>query len=228
MEAYEKAMNGFMLLSAAIAGFIYGITPGPGVLAMFNVGTGHGRRAAALFLAGHFLGDVVWSMLALVSIVGVTTINPIVFIFVGTVSAIYLIWIGWTALWYNGSTQLSGGGKASGTFFHGTTFGLTNPKAYPVATATLTALLSSNVSVLSWHALPLLLFMVSCGSLTAWIILLQIVGIKAIGGIYRRNHIFISRLSGILFIAFGVRALMHSWFDLSAMQLGDGGNRKSR
>ena len=49
-----------LLLAVLASGFIYGITPGPGVLAVFGIGAARGRRAGAGFLCGHLLGDVIW------------------------------------------------------------------------------------------------------------------------------------------------------------------------
>ena len=65
-------MTPSLLMAVLASGFIYGITPGPGVLAVFGIGAAHGRRAGAGFLCGHLLGDVVWCSTALIAIVRIT------------------------------------------------------------------------------------------------------------------------------------------------------------
>ena len=40
-------MTPSLLLAVLASGFIYGITPGPGVLAVFGIGAARGRRAGA-------------------------------------------------------------------------------------------------------------------------------------------------------------------------------------
>lgn len=45
-------MTPSLLWAVLASGFIYGITPGPGVLAVFGIGAARGRRAGAGFCAG--------------------------------------------------------------------------------------------------------------------------------------------------------------------------------
>ncbi len=49
-------MTSSLLLAVIASGFIYAITPGPGVLAVFGIGASRGRKAGAGFLGGHMLG----------------------------------------------------------------------------------------------------------------------------------------------------------------------------
>ena len=68
-------MTSSLLLAVIASGFIYAITPGPGVLAVFGIGAARGRQAGAGFLCGHMLGDVVWCSTALIAIVGAREIG---------------------------------------------------------------------------------------------------------------------------------------------------------
>ena len=203
-------MDSSLLFSALLAGFVYGITPGPGVLAVLGIGADRGRRAGAAFLAGHLAGDALWSGLALVAIIGVTTIGTLVFDLLGTVSGLYLFWLGWRAL----RVRKGGDGRVEGTvhrpLLHGLTFGMTNPKAYPVAVATLTALLSAKANILTWGMLPTLLLASCAGGVLAYAILVAIVGAGAVRRTYRRYEIPITRASGIMFIGFALNALYHA------------------
>ena len=134
-------MTSSLWLAVLASGFIYGITPGPGVLAVFGIGAARGRRAGAGFLCGHLLGDVIWCSTALIAIVGAREFGSTAFNVLGLISGLYLFWLGLRAVRAKRSS-VAEEGPARKPFAHGIFFGLTNPKAYPVAVATFTALLS--------------------------------------------------------------------------------------
>ncbi|TWT01240.1 LysE family translocator [Reyranella sp. CPCC 100927] len=199
-----------LLFAAAIAGFVYGISPGPGVLAVLGIGAGQGRRAGAAFLVGHLAGDVLWATTALVAIIGVTAIGPLVFDILGAVSGVYLFWLGWRAV---RARRAADGGTTTtvrNPLLHGAIFGLTNPKAYPVAVATFTALLSAKAHLLTWSMLPALVVASCVGGLVAYMILVAVVGAEPVRRSYRRHEILITRTSGLLFMGFAVHALLHA------------------
>jgi threonine/homoserine/homoserine lactone efflux protein len=83
-----------LLLASAAAGAAYTLTPGPGFLALLGIGAAQGRRAGAGFIFGHFAGDVVWSSLALLAIIGARSIGSIVFDILGLACGAYLGWLG--------------------------------------------------------------------------------------------------------------------------------------
>ena len=198
-----------LLAAASTAGFIYGITPGPGVLAVFGIGASQGRRAGAAFLGGHLAGDALWSGVALVAIIGVNAIGPLVFDLLGLVSGTYLFWLGVNAVRF----RQSGSGEGFAVrrpLLHGMIFGLTNPKAYAVAVATLTALLSSRAAQLDWAMLPNLLLASLLGGLLAYAILVAAVGVPAVRRGYRRHEVLVTRLSGLMFMGFALNALVHA------------------
>ena len=202
-------MNASIVLAAGSAGFIYGITPGPGVLAVLGIGADQGRRAGAAFLTGHLLGDALWATIALVAIIGVHSIGAVVFDMLELVSGLYLFWLGWRAV-----TARRGSGDQTRhirrPLAHGMVFGLTNPKAYPVAVATMTALLSARAAELSWGMLPGLALASVIGGFVAYAILVAVVGAAAVRRLYRRHEILITRLSGLVFLGFAVNALAHA------------------
>ncbi|MFT3687474.1 LysE family translocator [Paenirhodobacter sp.] len=199
-----------LLLAAAFAGFIYGITPGPGVLAVLGIGADRGRGAATAFLVGHLVGDMLWNGLALVAIVGVTTIGSTVFDLLGVISGLYLGWLGWRAVTVRRGSEGTATAQIRRPMLHGLTFGLTNPKAYPVAVATLTALLSAKAGMLTWGMLPALVLASCLGGFAAYLILVALVGIPGVRRAYRRHEILVTRLSGVLFLGFALHALMQS------------------
>ena len=196
-------------LSAALAGFAYGITPGPGVLAVLGIGADHGRRAGASFLGGHFAGDLFWYTLALVSIIGATSIDQTVFRLLGVASGLYLIYLGFRSVLASAKQDAP---PTSGRrpFFYGLIFGATNPKSYPVAAAMFAALLAGQAQSLTWASLPGLVLAASLGSVAAYVVLVILVGLAQFRKTYRQHEIWIRRVSGVMFIAFGGRSIADS------------------
>ncbi|PYY68040.1 lysine transporter LysE [Pseudomonas jessenii] len=203
-------MTPSLLMAVLASGFIYGITPGPGVLAVFGIGAAHGRRAGAGFLCGHLLGDVVWCSTALIAIVGAREIGSTAFDVLGVLSGLYLFWLGWRAVSARRGNGDAPQGAARQPFWHGIVFGLTNPKAYPVAVATFTALLSSRAELLNWSMLPALIGLSFVGGLLAYAILIGIVGARRVRTLYQRHELAITRLCGVMFIGFAINALVHA------------------
>lgn len=199
-----------LLMAVLASGFIYGITPGPGVLAVFGIGAARGRRAGAGFLCGHLLGDVIWCSTALIAIVGAREIGSTAFNVLGVLSGLYLFWLGVRAIRVKRGSADAAPGPARQPFWHGILFGLTNPKAYPVAVATFTALLSSRAELLTWSMLPWLIVVSFLGGLAAYAILIGIVGARQVRTVYQRHEVLITRLCGLMFIGFAVNALLHA------------------
>ena len=203
-------MTSSLLFAVIASGFIYGITPGPGVLAVFGIGAARGRRAGAGFLCGHLLGDVVWCSTALIAIVGAREIGSSAFDVLGVLSALYLFWLGIRAIRTRSRSDEAPQGAARQPFWHGILFGLTNPKAYPVAVATFTALLSSRAELLTWGMLPWLIALSFLGGLLAYGILIGIVGARQVRAVYQRHEVLITKLCGVMFIGFALNALAHA------------------
>jgi threonine/homoserine/homoserine lactone efflux protein len=197
-----------LLLASAVAGGAYTLAPGPAFLALLGIGAGSGRRAGTWFLAGHFAGDVLWATLALIAIVGARTIGSTIFNVLGLVCGVYLCWLGYRAVTArrlnDGTTTFA----VRDPLRRGLVFGLSNPKAYPVAVAMFTALLAGHSSALDWTALPPLLAAACCGFVTADVILIAIVGAKPVRRWYSRHALWVTRASGVLFLGFGLHAIV--------------------
>jgi threonine/homoserine/homoserine lactone efflux protein len=199
-------MTPSLLLAAAAAGAAYTLTPGPGFLALLGIGAAQGRRAGAGFVLGHFAGDILWSALALLAIVGAREIGGTLFHVLGLVCGCYLGWLGVRAL--RARPTAEGGAAAVGRpVLRGLAFGLTNPKAYPVALATFTALLGTDAAALAWSALPALLAAACAGFLAADVLLVALAGAAGVRLVYRRHERAILRASGFVFLGFAAAAL---------------------
>lgn len=203
-------MNTSLLLASGTAGFVYGILPGPAVLALFGISANQGRRAGAAFLSGHFVGDVVWTTLALTAIVGAKSIGTGVFDVLGLVCGAYLGWLGWRALTARRSHDGSLDIAVRRPLRRGLVFGLTNPKGYPVATATFTAMLASYAGGLEWGIVPGLLAAACGGFIASYVVLVTFTGAGVVRRFYRRYELWIVRASGLLFVGFAVHAITTS------------------
>lgn len=203
-------MTQTLLFGAFLAALLYVLIPGPAFLALLGIGAGQGRKAGAMFMGGHLAGDLLWSALALVAIVGAKTIGSTVFDILGLLCGFYLAWIGWNALRAKPRGENQPLMTVERPYRRGLIFGLTNPKGYPVALATFTALLAGSSNALDFHALPALLAVSFLGFLVADIVLIGIIGASVVRRFYRRHELAIVRLSGVLFMGFAVQAIWHA------------------
>ena len=200
-------MHATLLLASFAAGAAYTLTPGPGFIALLGIGAAQGRRAGAGFILGHFAGDVVWSTLALLAIVGAHAIGPLVFDVLGLLCGAYLAWLGARAV---GARRRDAGAPVAVVarpLLRGMAFGLTNPKGYPVAVATFTALLAGQAADLGWASVPPLLAAACVGFLSGDMILIWIAGAARVRQAYQRHEIWIVRGAGLLFLGFAAAAL---------------------
>lgn len=201
-------MTPALLLASFIAAAAYTLTPGPGFLALLGIGAAQGRRAGAGFILGHFAGDVLWSSLALIAIIGARVLGSLVFDLLGLVCGLYLAWLGARAV---GARRRDAGApvvQVRRPLLRGLAFGLTNPKGYPVAVATFTALLAGHAAALDWHALPALLGAACVGFLAADAVLIALAGAAGVRRLYRRHELWIVRGSGLLFLGFAAAAIL--------------------
>lgn len=203
-------MNAGLLMASALAGVAYTLTPGPGFLALLGIGAAQGRRAGTGFILGHFAGDVLWSTLALLAIVGARSVGSMVFDLLGLICGVYLGWLGIRALRARPAGEGGTATQAQRPLLRGLAFGLTNPKAYPVALATFTALLGGEAASLAWSSLPLLLAAACMGFLAADALLVLLAGAASVRRLYRRHEVAVLRLSGGVFLAFAAAALRNA------------------
>jgi threonine/homoserine/homoserine lactone efflux protein len=199
-----------LLLASAASGAAYTLAPGPAFLALLGIGANTGRRAGALFLCGHFAGDVLWASLALVAIIGARTIGTFVFDALGLVCGAYLCWLGWRAVCVRRDAAGTLSTEPRRPLLRGLAFGLSNPKAYPVSIAMFTALLAGQAGALDWGAFPPLLAAACLGFVTADIVLVTVIGAAVVRRFYRRHALWVTRISGVLFLGFGLHAIVSS------------------
>lgn len=199
-------MSTALLLATAVAGFAYVISPGPAFLAVFALAAGQGRGAAARFVAGHLVGDLVWAALALAAIIGLNRIGPLLFDLLGLACGAYLIVLGIRAVASRGDGQAEAVG-ARRPLLTGILFGLTNPKAYPVATAMFTAIALPYAGRLDWSDTPKLLAAALVGFILADLMIVGAAGVPATRRFFAAHGRIVTRAVGVLFVGFGARSV---------------------
>jgi threonine efflux protein len=196
-----------LLLASALSGAAYTLAPGPACLALLGIGASRGRRAGTLFLCGHFVGDVLWASLSLTAIIGARTLGTLFFDCLGLVCGVYLCWLG-----FRSATARRGADGMVTTeprrpLVRGLLFGVSNPKAYPVAIAMFTALLARYAHALDWSAFAPLLAAACVGFVAADAILIAVIGAAPVRRFYRRHALWVTRTSGLVFLGFGIHAI---------------------
>jgi threonine/homoserine/homoserine lactone efflux protein len=136
------SLTPILLTDAVVAGAIVVLTPGPAVIAFLGIGAAQGRRKGAKFLIGHLVGDLLWSSLALVALVGARLVAPWVFNALAIFCGLYLAYLGARSLFARRSASGATMMQSRRPMLRGLTFGLSNPKSYPVTRAVFTALLA--------------------------------------------------------------------------------------
>jgi threonine/homoserine/homoserine lactone efflux protein len=199
-------LNGHILMASALAAYLYVISPGPAFLALFTLAASKGRGKGAWFLTGHLVGDVTWGALAVAAIVGANQLGPTLFEALGFGCGCYLIYLGVRAV----RTKKDAPPRAIGAdrpLMTGLAFGLTNPKAYPVALAMFSAIVAPYVDKLSLDDAPRLMGAAFLGFLAADATLIFAAGLAPVRRFFLTHGVVVTRVVGALFIAFGARSI---------------------
>jgi threonine efflux protein len=195
-----------LILATAAAGFLYIVSPGPAVLALFSLSATQGRSAGARFVTGHLVGDVVWGTLALAAIIGVNQIGAVVFEALGLICGIFLVWLGLKAV-LGGSAPNRAAVGSSRPLATGVVFGLTNPKAYPVSVAMFTALTASYAGQMHWSDAPYLMSAAFVGFVVANVLLVFWAGLPAVRQFILVHGGAVTRAVGVVFVLFGCKSI---------------------
>lgn len=199
-------MDGHILLASAFAAYLYVISPGPAFLALFTLAAAKGRKPGAWFVGGHLVGDVTWGTLAVAAIVGANQLGSTLFQVLGLGCGLYLVWLGFKAV----TTKKDAPPRAIGAerpLLTGLAFGLTNPKAYPVALAMFSAIVAPYVDKLSLADAPRLMGAAFLGFLAADATLIFAAGLAPVRRFFLRHGLVVTRVVGVMFIAFGARSI---------------------
>jgi threonine/homoserine/homoserine lactone efflux protein len=193
-----------LFLYLIAGGMLYVLVPGPATLAALNYSATLGRLACARFLAAHLVGDLVWSVLAILAIIGVSRLGPGLFDALGVACGLYLIWLGAKILRGNGAGPISTVGDPVRVGF---IFGLTNPKAYPFALAMFTALIGRFGDAIANASLLGVLGAVFLGFVIADLLVVAWTGLEPIRRLFARHGSIVARATGVLFVLFGIKSL---------------------
>ncbi len=125
----------------------------------------------------------------------------------GLVCGLYLCWLGVRSATAKRDADGTVTTEPRRPLLRGLAFGLSNPKAYPVAVAMFTALLARYASALDWGAFAPLLAAACAGFVAADAVLVAVIGAGVVRRFYRRHALWVTRASGVLFVGFGVHAI---------------------
>jgi threonine/homoserine/homoserine lactone efflux protein len=193
-------------LATAAAAFLYVASPGPAFLALFTLAAAKGRKAGAWFISGHLVGDVSWGALAFAAIIGANRLGSTLFELLGFGCGAYLIYLGAKAV----RTKKESAAPAVGSrrpLLAGMAFGLTNPKAYPVAVAMFTAIAAPFAKSLTFADAPKLVLAAFLGFLAGDLTLIFAAGLPAVRRFFLRHGVVVTRVVGLLFIGFGTKSI---------------------
>jgi threonine/homoserine/homoserine lactone efflux protein len=149
---------------------------------------------------------VSWGALAFAAIIGVNRIGPALFELLGAGCGVYLIYLGAKAI----MTKKDAPPRAIGAqrpLITGMLFGLTNPKAYPVAVAMFTAIAAPFAGKLTFQDTPRLMLAAFVGFLAADMVLIFAAGLPTVRSFFLRHGVAVTRVVGLLFIAFGAKSV---------------------
>jgi threonine/homoserine/homoserine lactone efflux protein len=199
-------MDWKILLASGVAAYLYVISPGPAFLALFTLAASKGRKPGAKFICGHLVGDITWGALAVAAIVGANQLGSTLFEVLGFGCGCYLVYLGWRAV----TTKKDSTPRTIGAerpLLTGLAFGLTNPKAYPVALAMFSAIVAPYVDRLSLNDAPRLMGAAFLGFLAADATLIFAAGLAPVRRFFLAHGLIVTRVVGVIFIAFGARSI---------------------
>jgi threonine/homoserine/homoserine lactone efflux protein len=195
-----------ILVATAFAAYLYIVSPGPAFLALFTLSASKGRRSGAYFICGHLVGDLTWGALAVAAIIGANRLGATLFQALGFCCGVYLCYLGFRAVTTRGDAPPRTIG-ASRPYVTGLAFGLTNPKAYPVALAMFSAIVAPYVDKLSSADAPALLAAAFAGFLLGDVTLIFAAGLPAVRRFFLTHGVVVTRVVGVIFIAFGAKSI---------------------
>ncbi len=195
-----------ILLATAFAAYLYVVSPGPAFLALFTLSAAKGRASGARFICGHLVGDVTWGALAVAAIIGANRLGATLFEALGFCCGCYLCYLGARAVMTRKDAPPRTIG-ATRPLMTGLAFGLTNPKAYPVALAMFSAIVAPYVDRLSTSDAPALLASAFAGFLAADATLIFAAGLPAVRRFFLTHGVVVTRVVGLIFIGFGAKSI---------------------
>src|SRR5271169_4231626 len=168
-----------ILIASSAAAYLYVVSPGPAFLALFTLAASKGRASGAWFICGHLVGDVTWGALAVAAIIGANQLGAPLFEALGFGCGLYLIYLGARAVMTRKDAPPRPIGERR-PLMTGLAFGLTNPKAYPVALAMFSSIVAPYVGEVRLGDAPQLLLAALAGFLAADATLIFAAGLPAV------------------------------------------------
>ena len=124
-------MGDIDFLALAVASFIFAVTPGPGIVAVLATSINRGAAHGAAMSVGEVTSDMVYLLLAMISLASLSAALEDILFFVRIAGAGYIAWLGYRQMISPpvkaGHAPVTRGGLF-GSFVTGMVISITNPK----------------------------------------------------------------------------------------------------
>jgi threonine/homoserine/homoserine lactone efflux protein len=193
------------LVAFSFAAILLTITPGLDTALVLRTAAAEGPRPAWMAAFGIFLGSIAWAVLVGVGLGALLAASELAFTILKWVGAAYLVWLGINLLLRPRETFDLDADTPAGTgwLWRGALNNLLNPKVGVFYVSFLPQFTPAGVPVAPWMVL---LALIHCGFGVIWFG--AIIGAtQPIAGALRKAAVvrWLDRLTGGLFLAFGVR-----------------------
>ncbi len=204
-----------LLLASTI--FILGITPGPGVLLVISRTVSGGFFAAVWTIAGIVSADLIFLVIVAYGLQVIASILDSAFIFIQTMGAVYLLWLGFTLIKNPSITLAPNNARATaqppqpfyGLWLTGVLITLSNPKAilfymsFLPAIIDITALTALDVVIMG------VIICVTIGGIMFFYALTVLKAKNTVGA--SMGHKMTQRIAGSIIVATGLLLLTRAY-----------------
>jgi homoserine/homoserine lactone efflux protein len=206
------SLHGLLLFIGAE--LIFSLTPGPTVMLISAYGFKGGFRDAMAAIAGTQTGNTLWYVICVTGLGALVTASPLLFKAIKLLGAVYLIWLGASALWKSlragddaQGPSLMGKSLAGKPYLQATLTQLGNPKAILFFGALVPQFLDTHAPLL-----PQYIIMYAVTFIGESVILTGYGALAAAGGRVAAPHhaMWRERISGAVLLALGVLAAFFS------------------
>ncbi|MEM1131036.1 MAG: LysE family transporter [Pseudomonadota bacterium] len=197
------------LLSVAAIWTVAAVTPGPNFFLVLKTSALQGRRAALVTTFGICCGTLAWGVAGWLGISAAFEAAPVLYVLLKTAGAIYLLWLGLTALWavWRREEPLQPAaapdtGPRNSTFLKGLFTNLANPKTAIFVSSLFAATLPPD---LGWQAgAGAVLIMVTI-SLSWYSAVALFFASGRVAATLRAGRRALNAVAGTVFVVFGAR-----------------------
>ena len=196
------------LFSVAIVWCVAVITPGPNFFVTIQTAIGQSRRSALFVVLGISTGTTIWGLSGYLGINFLFRTIPWIYIFLKLLGGAYLIHLGIKLIRTNqkdlseNRTFRTTNPVSTKSFKLGLLTNLSNPKTAAFVASLFAATMPPDASYVTGFASVALMMMISA----VWYSLVAFIfSLSQLRTVYQRARVWIERISGIIFMGFGIK-----------------------